>query len=72
MCLLGRGLHTLIKNASFSSPTDVKSHIWGFENERARREQLVYGYFSLKASIATNTKPELVLQRILLKNQQTY
>ena len=24
--LLGRGLHTLIKNASFSSPTDVGSH----------------------------------------------
>ena len=24
--LLGRGLHTIIKNASFSSPTDVRSH----------------------------------------------
>ena len=24
--LLGRGLHTLIKNISFSSPTDVRSH----------------------------------------------
>ena len=27
MCLLGRGFHTLIKNASFSSQTDVRSHI---------------------------------------------
>ena len=26
MCLLGRGFHTLIKNALFSSPTDVGSH----------------------------------------------
>ena len=26
MCLLGRGFHTLIKNLSFSSPTDVGSH----------------------------------------------
>ena len=25
-CLLGRGFHTLIKNASFPSPTDVGSH----------------------------------------------
>ena len=25
-CLLGRGFHTLIKNVSFSSPTDVGSH----------------------------------------------
>ena len=25
-CLLGRGFHTLIKNASFSSPIDVGSH----------------------------------------------
>ena len=25
-CLLGRGFHTLIKNVSFSSPTDMGSH----------------------------------------------
>ena len=26
MCLLGRGFHTLIKNVSFSSSTDMESH----------------------------------------------
>ena len=26
-CLLGRSFHTLIKNVSFSSPTEVRSHI---------------------------------------------
>ena len=27
MRLLGRGFHTLIRSVSFSSPTDVRSHI---------------------------------------------
>jgi len=26
-CMLGRGFHTLIKNVSFSSPTEVRSHV---------------------------------------------
>ena len=59
-CLLGRGFHTLIKNVSFSSPTDVRSHRIHMHNLfdcKKETNKLRHCFFQLEGPVSQPDEP---------------